>query len=91
MVCCIAEGVNVISYHVFDTLFAGTVPSTVLDMATVLLLLIYCSFHWTSPTSLIFKPLTEPAAASAVVLNFNVAVAIVFPASDVRSNLRKVF
>lgn len=80
-----------ISYQVFDTLLAGSVPSTVPDTGTVLLKLMYSSFQRTSPTSLMFKPLTEPAEASAVVLNLNVAVVIVLPASEVRSNLRKVF
>ncbi len=38
-----------------------------------------------------FKLLTEPAEVFDVVLNFNLTVVIVFPASEVRSNFRKVF
>lgn len=80
-----------ISYHVFGALLAGIVPSTVADTGTVLLKLMYSSFQRTSPTSLMFELLTEPALGSAVVLNFNFTVETVFPASDVRSNRKKVF
>ncbi len=72
-------------------LFAGTVPSKVADIGTRLLELRYCSFHSTSLTSLTSKLLAEPAAVSDVVLNFSFTVDIIFPASGVRSNFKKVF
>ena len=37
MLRCMAEGVSVISYHVFGTLLVDSVPTTVADIATVLL------------------------------------------------------
>ena len=50
-----------------------------------------CSCHNTSFTNLTFKLLTEPAEVLDVVLNLSFTVEIVFPASEVRSNFRKVF
>lgn len=78
---CTAEGVSVISYQMFGAVFAGTVPSTVLEIVTAFLKLRCCSFHWVLLTSLTLELLTEPAAASEVVLNFSFTVAILFPAS----------
>lgn len=69
---------------------AGTVPSNVSEIATVLSKLMCFSFQSASLTSLMLALLAEPALASEVVLNLSVTVDIVLPASDVRSNFRKL-